>query len=111
VNGLSDPYCVCEVPGKPFSRILTPVVQDRLDPEWNYTREICDWEPGDSLSFAVFDKDYGKKDDLLGRATLAAERIYPFAFDGEIPLFDQGKQRQGTLIVKVVSDSTGKDQE
>merc|ERR1719422_2163219 len=28
-TGLSDPYCVCEVPGKPSTRIQTQIVDDK----------------------------------------------------------------------------------
>jgi len=96
------------VPGKPLSRILTPVVQDKLDPIWNCTQQVLDWEPGDSLSLAVMDKDFGNRDDLLGRVTLPAEKCYPFTFEGELPLKDsgtgRGKGTTATLTIKVTTE-------
>jgi Ca2+-dependent lipid-binding protein len=99
-GGCSDPYCICEVPGKNISRIMTPVIQDKLDPVWNYTKEVIGWEVGDSLSLAVFDKDPGMSDDVLGRVTVPADKLYPFQFEGELPLKDSGKGIKATIHVK-----------
>jgi len=88
--GKSDPYCVCEVPGKPYTRFKTEVRSNTLEPVWNKQCDF-DYTPGDPLEFSVFDKDiWPKSDDFLGRARLLAEHFYPSGFDGDLPLDDQG---------------------
>jgi len=88
--GKSDPYCVCEVPGKPYTKFKTEVRSNTLEPVWNKQCDF-DYTPGDLLEFSVFDKDiWPKSDDFLGRARLPAEHFYPNGFDGDLPLDDQG---------------------
>mmetsp|Transcript_62171 Transcript_62171/g.180274 ORF Transcript_62171/g.180274 Transcript_62171/m.180274 type:complete len:524 (+) Transcript_62171:58-1629(+) len=100
VNGLSDPYCICEIPGKQGSRIKTPVIKDCLDPVWNHSAQLVGFEIGDSLSFAVLDKDLFLKDDVLGRAALSSEDINN-GFIGELELKDAGLGVKATLKVRV----------
>eukprot|EP00928_Gymnodinium_smaydae_P045752 TRINITY_DN3045_c0_g1_i1.p1 TRINITY_DN3045_c0_g1~~TRINITY_DN3045_c0_g1_i1.p1 ORF type:complete len:774 (+),score=55.45 TRINITY_DN3045_c0_g1_i1:89-2410(+) len=87
--GKSDPYCVCEISGKPNSRSRTQVVDNCLDPVWNHVCELGDVAAGDTLEFAVYDKDqWPKRDDLLGKARMPSCLFYPGGFRGEIELVD-----------------------
>jgi len=100
-QGLSDPYCTCEVVGKGATRIKTHIVQDNNDPEWDFSGELHGYSPGDSLLFAVWDQDWGKADDFLGATELAAFHFDPVAFDGEITLSDAGPGMRPKLHVRV----------
>mmetsp|Transcript_59570 Transcript_59570/g.128927 ORF Transcript_59570/g.128927 Transcript_59570/m.128927 type:complete len:805 (+) Transcript_59570:55-2469(+) len=105
----SDPYCICQIRGKPRSRFQTAVVKNCLDPTWNFETTL-QYDVGDLLVFTVMDKDFGKADDTLGTATLPSLQIFPSGFDGELELQLYGK-KQGFLrvIVTVVSDSEEED--
>lgn len=81
----SDPYCTCEIPRKPKSKIETPVVWNNLNPVWNYTRQIVEYTENDMLKFCVWDKDYQTK-QLLGKCDLKFEQYYPDGFEKWIPL-------------------------
>lgn len=98
--GLSDPYCVCAVIGKPHMRIQTPVVDDDLDPAWNFSKDLPDYTVGDQLKFEVWDKDQGKKDDFLGHVSLDIPPP-PGKFHGELRLEEAGKGIQAFISVKV----------
>lgn len=91
--GKSDPYCVCEVRGKPDakSRFQTPVIDDCLEPVWDHAGEIADFGSGDELMFTVMDQDTGGRADLLGKAVLTSAAFDSSGFDGELPLFEAGK--------------------
>mmetsp|Transcript_39293 Transcript_39293/g.92487 ORF Transcript_39293/g.92487 Transcript_39293/m.92487 type:complete len:602 (-) Transcript_39293:174-1979(-) len=95
--GKSDPYVICQIPGKPSSRRITPVVDDSLDPVWNYEDMIYSYEPGDELHFIVMDHDFGlKRDDLLGSAKLSKSDLES-DFSGTLVL----RPGPGTLQVTV----------
>jgi len=97
--GKSDPYCVCEVPGKPYTRFKTEVRSNTLEPVWNKQCDF-DYTPGDLLEFSVFDKDiWPKSDDFLGSARLPAEHFYPNGFDGKLPLDDQGSLHISVMLL------------
>jgi len=89
--GLSDPYCTCSVVGNTEHTIKTPVKNNTLNPVWNYSCVLLDFEPGDILEFKVFDKDFGKKDDLLGTATLSYSEIPDSGFYGALPLIEDDR--------------------
>merc|ERR1712113_751807 len=97
----SDPYCICEVPGKSGSRFQTDVVWNNQNPVWNYEGEISTHVPGESLLFSVFDKDIVTRDDFLGRVTLKSISFHPGGFQGELALEDAGKKVKAFLKVFV----------
>lgn len=104
-TGKSDPYCVCEVPGKRHTRFRTEVIANTLEPVWNKTCEF-DYTPNDPLEFIVFDKDvWPKSDDFLGKAVLLGEKFFPYGFDGELVL-DDADGSPG--IMEAMSDTFGK---
>uniref|UniRef100_A0A7S4PU83 C2 domain-containing protein n=1 Tax=Alexandrium monilatum TaxID=311494 RepID=A0A7S4PU83_9DINO len=100
-QGVSDPYCVCSIPGKPRSRIWTKVIDNNLNPVWNHEEKFHGFAVGDSLDFRVYDKDVGMSDDFLGKAKLVGKQFYPRGFDGELELQEAGKGIHATLRVKV----------
>lgn len=101
--GKSDPYCICEIKGKPNSKFQTLVIEDDLNPVWNRQEIMEDYVVGDDLEFEVWDKDYGKKDDFLGRFTLTLEQFHPRGFEGEVRLEDAGKAKEAFLKIKVTT--------
>mmetsp|Transcript_30223 Transcript_30223/g.86726 ORF Transcript_30223/g.86726 Transcript_30223/m.86726 type:complete len:419 (+) Transcript_30223:92-1348(+) len=106
-QGVSDPFCVCEIEGKPLSRFLTKEIRNNLTPVWNQESEFADYHIGDNLQFFVWDKDLVKQDDLLGRASLANDKFHPSGFEGELQLEQAGKGVVAFLKVKV--DTPTKD--
>lgn len=109
----SDPYCTVEVQGKKETRVQTKVAHDSLDPVWNQRLEVKDFVPGDSLRFAVFDKDPGvaTTDELLGQVVLKSNQIWS-GFEGTVPLTEGGKGYSPTLQLKVDKiPLSSKDQE
>jgi hypothetical protein len=87
----SDPYCVCEIDGKPDSRFKTRSIQVTSKPVWNHESVFADWQPGENLVFRVMDEDFGMEGDLLGTCKLSSEQFYPGCFEGNVPLTDAGK--------------------
>jgi len=92
----SDPYCVVEIQGKPASQIKTAVVNDNLNPVWNFQGELAEFEEGNALIFNVFDDDYGK-DDHLGKAELTSAQVLA-GFSGQLPLETKDKQQASITI-------------
>mmetsp|Transcript_35493 Transcript_35493/g.101347 ORF Transcript_35493/g.101347 Transcript_35493/m.101347 type:complete len:765 (+) Transcript_35493:57-2351(+) len=97
----SDPYCICEIAGKPETKNVTQVVNNTLAPVWNHTISYDVFEPGDQLVLTVWDSDYGKSHDLLGRITLPTVQFYPDGFNGELQLEDAGKGVRALLKIEV----------
>lgn len=101
-EGVSDPYCVCEIPGKPHSKIKTHVAMDTLDPVWDYEADVLDFAEGDSLRFSVYDYDRGEEfGDLLGTVTLASSQFYPDGFEGEVALAEAGQGIHSFLRISI----------
>lgn len=101
----SDPYCVCQIPGKPQSKFQTPVISDNLDPVWNYEDLIVDYIVGDLLEFTVWDQDWGKPDDFLGKATLSSTEFLENGFEGDLLLQKAGAGVRASLRVRVAASS------
>merc|ERR1712062_194845 len=51
--GKSDPYCICEISGKPDVSMMTEVIENNLNPEWNHETEIIGYRIPDNLTFTV----------------------------------------------------------
>mmetsp|Transcript_48212 Transcript_48212/g.153901 ORF Transcript_48212/g.153901 Transcript_48212/m.153901 type:complete len:413 (+) Transcript_48212:103-1341(+) len=90
--GAPDPYCICEIAGKPLSRTLTKAIKNNRSPVWDHEAEFADYEAGDALSFYVWDEDLWKRDDLLGVTSLQNSQFHPRGFEGELRLSQTGKQ-------------------
>jgi len=100
--GKSDPYCICLIPGKEKSQFKTPTIDNCLDPDWNFTGTISDFEAGDMLEFQVWDSDtFPKPDELLGKVTLSAQEFveHPEGLAGVLQLTGGKSQEFGTLEV------------
>merc|ERR1740123_1495005 len=68
--GKSDPYCECEIAGKPRAgKVQTKVISNNLDPVWEHHAELPGFKQGDTLVFKVYDKDL-LKSDFLGELQL-----------------------------------------
>merc|ERR1712217_238067 len=98
--GKSDPYCVCDIPGRPDASATTKVINDNLNPEWNHEAEIKGYHLEDALTFTVKDKDPLKSDDLLGTATLTCEQFIEAGFEGELQLSNAGNT-EASLKIKI----------
>lgn len=98
-QGMSDPFVTCEVKGKPHTKVQTPVIDDDLNPVWNFEGIIVDYEEGDELFFTVFDKDIGR-DDCLGFVLLRKEEIKDNRFSGILQLKEAGKE-DATLTMRI----------
>jgi len=107
--GKSDPYCICEIPGKPSSRIETSVINDALRPEWNLEAELVGYKIQDPLQFTVKDKDPLKPDDILGTVTLPGEKFLEAGFDGELLLTETTNAVESLLKVKIQVGETARD--
>jgi hypothetical protein len=106
----SDPYCVCQIVGKPDTKVTTRVISDCLDPVWNEEVTVGPYEAGDSLVFSVYDEDLGNDalctDDLLGTVTVAPQDV--FSTDGlrELPLEEAGKGITASLTIEISGPCT-----
>mmetsp|Transcript_154005 Transcript_154005/g.295316 ORF Transcript_154005/g.295316 Transcript_154005/m.295316 type:complete len:669 (-) Transcript_154005:92-2098(-) len=99
----SDPYCICEVPGKKNIRCVTPIIGNTQAPMWDFKQELDGIEQTDSLQFSVYDKDFDKSgDDLLGRASLAYNQFSPIGFEGPLVLKEAGRGIMAVLNVRVM---------
>jgi len=97
----SDTYCICEVPGKSKSRVITSACTDSLDPVWNHEATINCYKEGDSLMFTLFDQHVPRHAGHLARTQLSASRLRAGAFEGELPLAGTGADAGSMLHVKV----------
>jgi len=98
--GKSDPYCICDIPGRSDVSMMTEVIENNLNPEWNHEAEIINYRIEDDLTFTVKDKDSFKSDDLLGVVTLACEKFIETGFEGELQLTNAGNT-EAFLKIKV----------
>jgi len=99
---LSDPYCILDVHGNEPQSFQTKVIRDNLDPVWEETCEINYTFP-EPLFFRIFDKDFGKRDDFLGEATLTPDHFWDAGFDGRVALSNSGNPpgQEAQLYLKV----------
>jgi len=104
--GVTDPYCVCEIPGKPHAKVQTLALDGLHGVHWNHEGEIAEYAPGDKLRCSVFERD--RQDELLGRVVLAANRLL-HGFHGDLPLTKagQGSSAYLRLAVARVGAQTG----
>lgn len=76
--GKSDPYCNITIGDHEFT---TKVIQNTINPKWNYICEAVVQSQGHYIEIEVMDQDQGLKDDFLGRtqlslSTIAKEEIF-----------------------------------
>mmetsp|Transcript_69036 Transcript_69036/g.173969 ORF Transcript_69036/g.173969 Transcript_69036/m.173969 type:complete len:549 (+) Transcript_69036:184-1830(+) len=99
-GGKSDPYCTCELFGRPQTQIKSDIIKKTLDPEWNYDGVIESCRAGDDLEFCVYDFDVVGDDDLLGKAILEYDAFYPFGYEGDLTL-EHPKKKDSAITVKI----------
>eukprot|EP00421_Protoceratium_reticulatum_P065532 CAMPEP_0168406144 /NCGR_PEP_ID=MMETSP0228-20121227/25503_1 /TAXON_ID=133427 /ORGANISM="Protoceratium reticulatum, Strain CCCM 535 (=CCMP 1889)" /LENGTH=1111 /DNA_ID=CAMNT_0008419789 /DNA_START=75 /DNA_END=3410 /DNA_ORIENTATION=- len=99
--GKSDPYVICEVPGQPEMKIKTPIIDNCLDPVWDFTDYMDGFMDGDVLEFQVWDSDtFPKPDQLLGKAALAgADFLAQGGCEGELTLEDS--KTDASLFIRI----------
>mmetsp|Transcript_95162 Transcript_95162/g.269366 ORF Transcript_95162/g.269366 Transcript_95162/m.269366 type:complete len:138 (-) Transcript_95162:265-678(-) len=73
-TGVSDPYCVVSMPNKSEPLCRTKTINDNLNPVWNESF-IVDYDGQSSLTFSVWDSDWGKEDDFLGTCVVTKKEI------------------------------------
>jgi len=103
-TGKSDPYCVCEIPGRADSKTQTKAVTDQLAPVWRHSAAMPTYHAEDALRFSVKDSDPLKQDDVLGSFTLTQDLWFALGssrFSGEVQLVDAGAGRQAFLTIDV----------
>lgn len=98
-GGTSDPYCICDVPGKKSARLKTPVIKKTLNPVWNFVCEL-NLSSTDSLQFSVWDQDLASE-ELLGSAYLDSVQFIQTGFEGRLALSDVRQKMHSTLSVKI----------
>eukprot|EP00929_Paragymnodinium_shiwhaense_P106981 TRINITY_DN728_c1_g1_i6.p1 TRINITY_DN728_c1_g1~~TRINITY_DN728_c1_g1_i6.p1 ORF type:complete len:2694 (-),score=795.11 TRINITY_DN728_c1_g1_i6:102-8183(-) len=107
----SDPYVVLRVKGYEFT---TNVVKDDLDPIWNFPVILEEYDSGEALDFAVYDRGESGRDSdqLLGTLTMVSGRFVPNGFsDNDVPLTNllglrEGSERaQSALMLDVKSEA------
>lgn len=99
--GKSDPYVVVEVPGRKRQKFKTKVVNNCLDPVWNYRGVIYGYRPESVIEFAVWDKDTFKSDSLLGKAQISSQDFWPYGIEGDVTLCGTSGQAAGNLTLKI----------
>lgn len=87
------PCCVCEIPGKPHSKLQTAAVSAHAgvceELNWNHEADLSDYSPGDSLVFSIWDGDSSREECLLGSVLLHSTQLRE-GFDGELRLGELG---------------------
>ncbi len=72
----SDPYCVCEVPGKKGFKFQTAVVKRSLNPNWSCEHEFAEIARG---ALGVVSRRAARQaPDLWARGVLASD-LFPLA--------------------------------
>jgi len=80
------PYVVCEIPGKPHSKLQTDLgtsnIYQRNKFDWNLNGIIDDYVLGETIKFTVWDKACTDKqqDDFLGECRLMPGEFFPNGF-------------------------------
>mmetsp|Transcript_119886 Transcript_119886/g.334472 ORF Transcript_119886/g.334472 Transcript_119886/m.334472 type:complete len:405 (-) Transcript_119886:122-1336(-) len=97
--GMTDPYCVCEIPGKPDAKVQTLAINGEGGVEWNHEGKITHVARGDSLRCTVYERD-AVENNLLGRVVLTSRRIGT-GFKGELRLSETGEDVQAYLMLAV----------
>lgn len=100
VVGRSDPFCECEIVGRPETKFQTRVVENTVNPMWNCEREMPRYKKGDDLVFTVYDKE-ARGAVRIGSAVLSNPEFHPNGFDGELVLADAARRAVAVLRVRV----------
>lgn len=102
-NGQSDPYVIVKHEGMgKANEYKTPVIDNNLNPVWNHTIKISDWEFADKLTFHCYDKDDWTPDDNLGvyEMTLLSLK-QKHNFEEEVQLQSTGGGEASFLSIRI----------
>jgi len=93
-RGVTDPYCVCEVQGKPKARTETMALDGFHGVHWDHDGEIADFMAQDVITCSIYDQDALETDPdyFLGRTSLPGTTLLSRGFKGELHLKDAGVQ-------------------
>eukprot|EP00927_Polykrikos_kofoidii_P084797 TRINITY_DN9037_c1_g2_i2.p1 TRINITY_DN9037_c1_g2~~TRINITY_DN9037_c1_g2_i2.p1 ORF type:complete len:1305 (-),score=185.27 TRINITY_DN9037_c1_g2_i2:67-3981(-) len=112
--GHACPYCICEVPRRPETKVQTRVIEASSQPAWN-ERFGLDYMPGESLQFTVLDQQgtrwqRGQSTSRpMGKVTLASDAFFPSGWGGELRIRDDGAASDATLVVRICVIESGRE--
>jgi len=91
-RGVTDPYCVCQVQGKPGAKVETMALDGFHGVHWDHDGEIADFMAQDAITCSIYDQDAlaGDPDYFLGRTSLLGTTLLSQGFKGELHLKDAG---------------------
>jgi len=85
-------HCVCEIQDKPFTQFRTDSTSGTGSPVWNHVQVVGGFVKGDVLVFSVYGTNTKEQCNLIGKAMLTSDRIFPSGFQGELFLAGTGMQ-------------------
>lgn len=100
-GSVPDAYCVCELKGKPHTRVKTRVVHDSANIFWNERHQVAGFGPSDSLKFTVYAHHAVSNEEVLGSASLEASSVKDDHFSGILQLQECGKGAHSSISIKV----------
>jgi len=92
-RGVTDPYCVCQVQGKPRAKVQTVALDGFHGVYWDHDGEIEDFLVHDAITCSIYDQDAlaSDPDYFLGRTDLVGTTaLLSNGFKGELHLKDAG---------------------
>jgi len=92
-RGVTDPYCVCQVQGKPRAKVQTMALDGLHGVHWDHDGEIEDFLAHDAITCSIYDQDAlaADPDYFLGKTTLVGTTaLLSHGFKGEMHLKDAG---------------------
>mmetsp|Transcript_44373 Transcript_44373/g.105080 ORF Transcript_44373/g.105080 Transcript_44373/m.105080 type:complete len:898 (+) Transcript_44373:110-2803(+) len=99
LNGLSDPYIICDIHGKEDLSFQTNVEQACLNPIWNMWREVDGIDVGDTVEFTCMDWDPTGDHDFLGSAML---HLRGGGWKGDLQLKCGKRGRAGCIRLEII---------
>mmetsp|Transcript_50790 Transcript_50790/g.110204 ORF Transcript_50790/g.110204 Transcript_50790/m.110204 type:complete len:136 (+) Transcript_50790:76-483(+) len=103
-TGVSDPFCSVQLAGQEETKVSTPVIDDDLNPKWNFST-VIEHDGKSDLWFTVCDSDL-LGDDFLGQYVMRCAQVKS-GFSGDVPLVPGKKKvlkNDPTLTLKVVPE-------
>lgn len=82
----ASPYCTCEIRGKSGTRIKTKIGVLHSIVIWDHESVIANFVQGDILFFRIRDKDKPSGQSVIGSVSLASDRFFNTAFEGDLDL-------------------------
>jgi len=104
IGGSSDPYCICELAGKPRTRVRTPTIVKNLSPVWNFDVEFEHFTEDDAIKFCIYDADDLKADDFMANHSIHIKDLLHGGRSQELLLTSAKAGTKATLKIEIVSD-------